>query len=87
MLRKKWYKMVGYGDVTYRFSGKYFLETMEMIGVTPRKVRNFVNHLGINSEACISSRVKRLVVITSQALLPKGYIIGQLTDARLIAKI
>lgn len=46
-----------------------------------------VNHLGINSEACISSRVKRLVVITSQALLPKGYIIGQLTDARLIAKI
>lgn len=42
MLRKKWYKMVGYGDVTYRFSGKYFLEAMEMIGVTPRKVRNFL---------------------------------------------
>ena len=42
MLRNKWYKMVGYGDVTYRFSGKYFLEAMEMIGVTPRKVRNFL---------------------------------------------
>lgn len=42
MLRKKWYKMVGYGDVTYRFSGKYFLEAMEMLGVMPCKVRNFL---------------------------------------------
>ena len=42
MLRNKWYEMVGYGDVTYRFSGKYFLEAMEMIGVMPRKVRNFL---------------------------------------------
>lgn len=39
--------------------------------------------LGLVSQTVI----KQLIVITSKALLPKGYIIGQLTNARLIAKI
>lgn len=42
MLKKKWYEMVGYGDVTYRFSGKHFLEAMEMLGIMPRKVYSFL---------------------------------------------